>query len=116
MESIGEVLAAFLVLSLVFEMAMTPLFNWRIFKERLGGKGLKTPILLLLAFVTFWGYGLDIVRDCLVALGYEAALTLGGQILTALLIGGGSQGFFELFRRLGLRAPGPAKTAKSPGT
>src|SRR5882672_5318127 len=72
---VGEVLLVFLVLSVVFEVALTPIFNWRIFLRYLEGNGWKTPITVVLAFLVFWGYRLDIIRDLLVALGYEANLT-----------------------------------------
>ena len=69
------------------------------FEER----GLKTPITVILAFVVFWSYGLDIISDLLTALDKPTGRSLGGQILTALLIAGGSSGVFQVFTRLGIR-------------
>lgn len=69
----------------------------------LEGKGYKTPITVALAFIVFWSYGLDIIRDLLVALGEPASKSLGGQILTALLIAGGSSGVFQIFTKLKIR-------------
>ncbi len=107
---VGEVLLVFLVLSVVFESALTPVFNWRVFRERFNGKGVKTPIVVILAFVVFWSYDLDIINDILVAVNYIAetdprGYTLGGQALTALLIAGGSSGIFRIFSKLGIRSP-----------
>jgi hypothetical protein len=102
---VGEVLLVFLVLSIAFEVALTPIFNWRIFLAHFEGRGFKTPITVILAFFVFWSYQLDIVRDLLVALGYQARLSLGGQFLTALLIAGGSDGVFRIFTKLGIRNP-----------
>ncbi len=113
---VGRVLLVFLVLSIVFESALTPVFNWRVFRNRFSGKGVKTPITVILAFVVFWGYGLDIVYDLLDALGYEATVTLGGQALTALLIAGGSSGIFNIYKRLGIRSPVPKPEVQSPPT
>lgn len=104
-EEVARVLLVFLVLSLVFEVALTPIFNWRIFMQRFDGKGLKVPITVILAFVVFWSYDLDIIRDLLVSLRYEADATVGGQVLTALLIAGGSDGIFRIFIKLGIRNP-----------
>ncbi len=101
----APVLLVFLVLSLVFEVALTPVFNWRFFLARFEGKGVKTPVVVLLALFVFWRYELDIIRDLLVALDYDARLTFGGQLLTALLIAGGSDGILRIFRRLGIRDP-----------
>ncbi len=108
---VGTVLLVFLVLSVVFESALTPVFNWRLFRKRFDGKGLKTPIVVILAFVIFWNYDLDIVNDILVAMNYLAETTprghtLPGQALTALLIAGGSSGIFNIYKRLGIRSPG----------
>jgi len=103
MEDVGRVLIVFLVLSVVFEVALTPLFNWRVFMARFENRGVKTPITVILAFIVFWGYGLDIIRDLLVALGKTAEVSVGGQVLTALLIAGGSSGVFQIFTKLQIR-------------
>ncbi len=114
---VGEVLLIFLVLSVVFESALTPVFSWRVFRERFDGKGVKTPIVVILAFVVFWSYDLDIINDILVAVNYLAETTprghtLGGQVLTALLIAGGSSGVFNIYKKLGIRSP--ASSEKKP--
>jgi len=105
LNKVGEVLVVILVLSVVFEVALTPVFNWRIFLTHFEGKGVKTPIVIVTALVVFWSYDLDIVRDLLVALGHSADLTFGGQVLTALLIAGGSDGVFRIFTKLKIRNP-----------
>ena len=103
MDDVGRVLLVFLVLSVVFEVALTPIFNWRVFMAHFEERGLKTPITVILAFVVFWSYGLDIISDLLTALDKPTGRSLGGQILTALLIAGGSSGVFQVFTRLGIR-------------
>jgi len=102
---VGKILIVFLVLSIVFEVALTPIFNWRFFLQHFEGKGYKTPIVIILAFVVFWSYDLDIVKDLLNALDYHAKMSVGGQFLTALLIAGGSDGIFRIFTKLGIRNP-----------
>lgn len=102
---VGKILIVFLVLSIVFEVALTPIFNWRFFLQHFEGKGYKTPIIITLAFVVFWSYDLDIVKDLLNALDYQAKMSIGGQFLTALLIAGGSDGIFRIFTKLGIRNP-----------
>jgi len=116
MNRVGRVVLVFLVLSVVFEVALTPIFNWRVFMARFDGKGYKTPITVVLAFVVFWGYGLDIIRDLLVALNYQpegADPSVGGQILTALLIAGGSSGVFQIFTKLKIRMEPDARRTKA---
>jgi hypothetical protein len=106
---VGGVLLIFLVLSIVFESALTPIFNWRFFLTHFDGKGLKTPVTIILALLVFWNYDLDIFSDLLVALGYTAAKSFWGQVLTALLIAGGSNGILQIFIKLNIRDPGQRK-------
>jgi hypothetical protein len=98
-----KVIFVFLVLSIVFESALTPIFNWRFFLAHFDGKGIKTFVTLITAFLVFKSYNLDIFKDVLVALGYQAKLSLGGQILTTFLIAGGSNGIFQIFTKLNIR-------------
>lgn len=105
LEEVGHVLLVILALSVVFEVALTPVFNWRFFLLHFEGKGAKTPITVILALIVFWGYDLDIIKDLLISLGYTANMTFGGQILTALLIAGGSDGVLRIFTKLGIRNP-----------
>ena len=49
MESIGRILLLFLVLSVVFEVALNPLFDWRIYLRYLEGNGWKSPIKVAVA-------------------------------------------------------------------
>ena len=104
-EEVGKVLILFLVLSIVFETAFTPIFNWRIFLRYFEGKGVKTPLIIVIAFIVFWRYDLDIVEKLLFALGQEQATTTGGKVITALIIAGGSDGVLRIFTRLGIRNP-----------
>lgn len=103
---IGMVLGIALVLSAVFESAMTPIFNWRVFLSRFEGKGIKTPLTIAVALAVFWKYDIDLVRELLVAMGREPSsvpLSLTGKVLSAFLISGGSQGVFDLLKKLGFR-------------
>jgi hypothetical protein len=112
-EDISSVLLVFLVLSVVFEVALTPLFNWRVFMAHCEGKGYKTPITVGLAFVVFWAYKLDIVSMLLTAMNKPRDISLGGQILTALLIAGGSSGVFQIFTKLKIRMEPDERQAKA---
>lgn len=100
-----QILVLFLVLSVVFETALTPVFNWRWFARRFEGKGVKTPVTVVLAFLVFRSFDVDIIKDILNAFGSSGDNTasFGGQVLTALLIAGGSDGVFRIFTRLGIR-------------
>lgn len=101
--ALGEVLLVFLVISVVFETAMTPIFNWRVFLTHFESKGIKTPVVIVTAFFVFWSYDLDIVEEILRAMGHEQKSEFGGRVLTALLVAGGSDGVFRIFDKLGIR-------------
>ncbi|MCI5136063.1 MAG: hypothetical protein D3920_13565 [Candidatus Electrothrix sp. AW2] len=73
------------------------------------GKGWKTPIVIISALIVFWSYDIDIIRDMLNALGQPKDISRGGQLLTALLIAGGSDGVFRIFTKLNIRNPAERK-------
>jgi len=105
-----NVLFLVLALSLVFESAMSVLFDWRIFIRYFEGRGVKTPLVITVAFLVFLNYDLDIVAELLRGFPEIHAQNIGdatlpGQVLTALLIAGGSGGVFRIFTRLGIRSP-----------
>lgn len=109
---IGEVLFVFFVLALIFEVAFTPVFNWRIFIKNFDNKGLKTPIVIIIAYLFCATYELDIVRDLLQAmdkLPEDSGATFWGQLITAFLIAGGSDAFVRIFKKLGIRDPSGRK-------
>lgn len=105
MEKVGDILLMYLVLAVVFEAALTPIFSWRVFLARFEGKGFKIPITVIIAFLVFWKYDLDIFPKLLDIFGRTAAVSTGGQIITALLIAGGSDGIWRIFTKLGIRNP-----------
>ena len=101
LEGVAVVLVYLAVFSIIFEIAVTPLFSWRIFVKYLGGQGWKFPIITGLAFAVFWGYNMDIVYALLEAMGMEGVEKgIGGQALTALLIAGGSKGVHQILDRI----------------
>ena len=108
LDAVGEVLLVFLVLSAIFEIALTPIFNSRLFLARFDGKGVKIPLTLILALLVFWNYNLDVLRGVLVALDIpdvNTSPTFWGKVITAFLIAGGSDGVFRIFTKLGIRNP-----------
>ncbi|MXY33130.1 MAG: hypothetical protein F4Y60_03380 [Boseongicola sp. SB0664_bin_43] len=108
-EQIGDILVLLFVISVVFETALTPIFNWRVFARHFEGKGVKTPITVLLALALLWGYDIDIFKHVIDAFAEEGAVpsssTFVGRIITALLVAGGSGAIFNIFSKIGLRNP-----------
>ena len=108
-EAIGEILALLFVISIVFETALTPIFNWRLFAKHFEGKGVKTPITIAAAVALLWGYDIDIFKHIIDAFAAEGAApstsTFPGRIMTGLLVAGGSGAIFNIFAKMGLRNP-----------
>ena len=130
-EQIGEILVLLFVISVVFETALTPIFNWRVFARFCEGKGVKTPITVLTAVGLLWNYDIDIFKHVIDAFttaegtagnpqgapatAQDAAATAPGaagststflgRIMTGLLVAGGSGAVFNIFAKLGLRNP-----------
>ena len=115
-DQIVNVLMVLFVISVVFETALTPLFNWRIFARHCEGKGVKTPITILAAIALLWSYDIDIFRNIIDAFNavseqsgtsnsMESSSSLFGRIMTGFLVAGGSGAIFNIFRKLGLRDP-----------
>lgn len=108
-EQIGEVLVLLFVISVVFETALTPIFNWRVFARFCEGKGWKTPITVIAAVALLWNYDIDIFKHVIDAFAQEgdvaAPSTFLGRVITGLLVAGGSGAVFNIFTKLNLRDP-----------
>ena len=107
-EQIGEILVLLFVISLVFETALTPIFNWRFFAKHFEGKGVKTPLTIAAAVALLWSYDIDIFKHIIDAFADEGAKTSSnpvGRIMTGLLVAGGSGAIFNLFAKMNLRDP-----------
>ena len=111
---IMEEFGVILILSIVFEVALTPIFNWNIYKRNfIEGSGMKTPITIILALLVFWKYDIDIIRDLLKALGYiNVELSFGGRLITAFIIAGGSNGVYKIIQGLSKFKVNESKTQK----
>lgn len=109
---VGNILAAFLVISLVFETSLSALFNWRLFAQHCEGRGFKTPITIIAAVVLLWSYDIDIFQQIVVAFQDSSAAgsnsrtvesSVFGRVMTGFLIAGGSGAIFNIFAKFGLR-------------
>jgi len=113
LDGIWRVLVVFFLLSAVIESALTPLFNWRLFLAWSLNKGVRTPITVLFAVIIVRGYGLDIFRDILQAVGESVGPCIGGQVLTALLLAGGSSGVNKLLQTWKVRLSDSEREVKA---
>lgn len=106
---LGSMLFLFLAVAVVFESAMSAIFDWRIYLRHLQGRGFKTPILVGAALLVCVWYDLDILNRILTALGRQSQSHVVGTVLTALLISGGSSAVFRIYSKLGIRSPAERK-------
>jgi len=109
-EQIGNVLSLLFVISIVFETALTPIFNWRVFARHFEGKGAKTPITVFSAVVLLWNYDIDIFKHLIDAFenaedNTGSSSSFVGRIMTGVLVAGGSGAVFNIFTKMGLRNP-----------
>ena len=109
-EEIGNILTLLFVISIVFETALTPIFNWRFFAKHCEGKGVKTPITIVAAVALLWSYDIDIFKHVINAFSgadgsTESSSNFIGRIMTGFLVAGGSGAIFNIFTKLGLRSP-----------
>jgi hypothetical protein len=104
------------VLAVLLESALSVIFNWRLYLVIFNSRGVKTLIMLILAWVAVDQLGIDIVADLL---GSYIEPDPGSQTLTkfitALILAGGSAGVNNLMVTLGYRDPSaPVKKVPTP--
>ncbi|MFC0220159.1 hypothetical protein ACFFJ7_17355 [Pseudochelatococcus lubricantis] len=112
--ALSGTLLQLLAVVIVMESALAALFNWRVFRVAFNARALKTPIMfgvgLMLVLVTTY----DPMRVIIAASGISLAETqplrlffqgLLTTILSAMIIAGGSEGIFQLLKKLGIRSP-----------
>lgn len=90
-----RILMAAFVLALLMESAFALLFNWRLFQEYFVGRAWRTPIMFLISLAVVNQFGLDLLASLFNAYHGNSVNVPGGpvtQVLTAMIISGGSVG------------------------
>jgi hypothetical protein len=112
--TLSGTLLQLLAVVIVVESALAALFNWRVFRIAFNARALKTPVMfsigLMLVLVTTYdpmraiiaADGIPLVPKQTWSLFSQGTLT---TILSAMIIAGGSEGIFQLLKKLGIRAP-----------
>lgn len=108
MAALAGELFKLLVVATVMESALTTLFNWRLYQEFFNGRAIKTLVMVAFGYAVVTAFGFDIFHTVLRLAGSAAPASGLSQLLSALILAGGSAAVYELFQRLGLRAPIPA--------
>jgi hypothetical protein len=107
------------ILAVILESGLAIIFDWKLFVSTLDTKAAKPIIAVLVATVFVHSYGLDIVTTLVnLYTGAKYPMNPGGQLLTALVIAGGSAGVNKLLQALGFRAvqQAPPPVVKPPPT
>lgn len=102
------VLMAAFVLALLMESAFALLFNWRLFQALVVGRAWRTPIMLVGSWLVVSAFKLDLIVELFSA--YRGFTVSGGvftEILTAMIVSGGSVGVNKILTGLGFRSAIP---------
>ncbi|MEP3046230.1 MAG: hypothetical protein ABJL55_09125 [Roseibium sp.] len=96
-----------LVLAILLESALSVIFNYRYFLLFFEGRGVKTPLALVVSLFFVFAFGINTVGEILGAFNLvpKDSWEWPSQIVTALILTGGSGLIFRLFETFGLRAP-----------
>jgi signal transduction histidine kinase len=87
-------LATLVVLSMLLERALVLIFDYRWYKKKLSGLGLKVPISFITAWIICYQYKFDVLSK----LFEPDKWSKMGVFLTAAIVAGGSAGAITLFQ------------------
>jgi hypothetical protein len=107
------------ILAVILESGLAVIFNWKLFFTIFDPKATKPLVAILVASLFVFMYKLDITTTLVnLYTGTTYPLNVGGQLLTALVIAGGSSGVNRMLQALGFRAvqEGPPPPIKPPAT
>ncbi|MYB33426.1 MAG: hypothetical protein F4Y20_13210 [Acidobacteria bacterium] len=101
-------LTAWAILSIILEEAFGTLFNWRFYRNRWDGKGLKVPIVFVGALALCISYGIDLLYEFLQISGIAGSNERHfiGYVVSAAFLCGGSSTVFRVVERVRKAASG----------
>ncbi len=110
-------LTVLFVVAILIENALALVFNWKVYRAFFSERGLKPIASFVVSLIVVQQFGLDIVASLLDAYGEASSATssnLATEILTAMIVAGGSSGVNTVMRSLGYRSNQSAEVAKPP--
>jgi hypothetical protein len=112
----GRAVFYLFVMAVILESALALLFNWKPFVENLVPRAVRPVIAFLAAILIVHLLGMDVVAALANALdGTKHEATITGQVITAMVIAGGSAGVNTMLIALGFRSVRtPETTAPKP--
>lgn len=98
-----RLLFAMLIIAVILESAFAVLFNWRVFLEFFDGRGIRTLVMFLAAYLVVVRFDMDFVADLLKIYLLPVTSSIETRLLTALVLAGGSASVNALMVALNLR-------------
>jgi hypothetical protein len=93
------------ILAVILESGLAIIFNWKLFFTIFDTRATKPLVAIVVASVFVFAYKLDITTTLVnIYTGTTYPLNVGRQLLTALVIAGGSSGVNRMLQALGLRS------------
>ncbi len=99
-EKLGAALILWALVALIIEEVAKAIFDWKLYRDSLGGKGFKTPIIFLVSISICFIFKIDIFVALIGSVGIVAASNWLSCGITALLLIGGSGTIFRFLNRL----------------
>lgn len=100
-KGLGAVLLLWVVLAIILEQVFHALFEWKVYKNYLDGKGLKFPIKVVVILILVNTYSeIDVFQKLLLVINGAAQASAISYSATALLLSGGSSTVFKVISRL----------------
>ena len=93
------------VTATILESALTTIFQWRLYREFVNGRGAKTLVTIIVSFLIVRGFDYDIFAKVLSDAGAAATSTPTSQAISALVLSGGSAAIYQLLVTLCFRTP-----------
>lgn len=103
---LATLLGTVAIVVVFLESALSSVFNWRVYREVINQRAMKTPIMLAVGLAICLSFDYDPFSLMLISAGAEAQGANGSWLtllLSAMILAGGSSGINTLFRSLGLR-------------
>ncbi len=97
---LGAAFALWIMVAIAIEEAGNGLFNWKHFKDNLGGKGLKTPIIFVVSVLVCAYFKTDIFLALIGSVGIDSESNWLSIGMSALLLTGGSGTVFRTINRI----------------
>lgn len=103
-QSAVNALILLLVLSILIESGLAVVFDWRVYSAYLGGRALKPVFAVIVSFTIVRTFELDILASLITSNTASALSSFWvTELLTALIIAGGSGGVNKILKTLGVR-------------